>query len=101
MMTRNHRQESLCRAYVLAIAAQAGLTWSRPQEDYGIDLSLRHCAYWMSLKGYSPRTAIRTIRIAIPLTNVFSVEALLSLMERVREKERPMRFRSPWIDPQS
>jgi hypothetical protein len=41
MMTRAHRQEALCRAYVQAIAAGAGLLASRPEPDYGIDLSLR------------------------------------------------------------
>src|SRR5438876_1110445 len=41
MMTRNDRQEALCRAYVHAVAALAGVTTSRPENDYGIDLSLR------------------------------------------------------------
>jgi hypothetical protein len=41
MMTRAHRQEALCRAYVQAIAAQAGLLCSKPEPDYGIDLALR------------------------------------------------------------
>ena len=41
MMTRSHRQEALCRAYVQAIAAKAGLLSSRPEPDYGIDVSLR------------------------------------------------------------
>ena len=44
MITRQHRQELLCRAYVHAIAAQAGLLCSRPDPDYGIDLSLRKVA---------------------------------------------------------
>jgi hypothetical protein len=29
-MTREHRQEALSRAYVHAVAAQAGVLWSRP-----------------------------------------------------------------------
>ncbi len=41
MMTREHRQEALCRAYVRAIAAQAGWICSQPEQDYGIDLCLR------------------------------------------------------------
>jgi hypothetical protein len=40
VLTRNHRQEALCRAYVQAIAACCGMTTSTPQPDYGIDLSL-------------------------------------------------------------
>lgn len=41
MLTRNHRQEALSRAYVQAIVAQAGLSYSVPSIDYGIDLSIR------------------------------------------------------------
>jgi hypothetical protein len=40
-MTRNHRQEALCRAHVRAVAAQAGVLCSQPDPDYGVDLSLR------------------------------------------------------------
>jgi hypothetical protein len=40
-LTRNHRQEALCRAYVQAVAAQAGVATSSLSFDYGIDLSLR------------------------------------------------------------
>ena len=41
MTTQQHRQAALCRAYVHAAAAQAGLLCSKPDPDYGIDLSLR------------------------------------------------------------
>jgi hypothetical protein len=161
MMTRAHRQEALSRAYVQAVAAQAGLLWGKTDLDYGIDLSLRsvgiqanrrrdagvqidlqlrsttraavletevrydldvqtyndlrdencrcprllvvfimpaeedrwlsqtqeeltlrHCAYWLALKGYPSTTATSTLRIAIPLTNNFSVEAVTHLLQR-------------------
>ncbi len=168
MMTREHRQEALCRAYVQAVAAQAGVTWSKPDPDYGIDLSLRlvspvegrrrdvgaqidlqlksttraivsetevicdldvdtyndlrdvdrptflvlvlfvmpadealwlsqaseqlclrHCAYWISLRGLPPTTATSSIRITIPRTNIFSVEALTHLLRQARERKQP------------
>lgn len=42
MLTRNHRQEALSRAYVQAIAARCGLACSFAREfDYGIDATLR------------------------------------------------------------
>jgi len=166
LLTRSHQQEGLARAYVQAVASQAGLIWGRPEQDYGIDLSLRrvvvrenrrrdagvqldvqlksttraavtgahvtydleaeayhdlreadvpcprilivflmpaddtrwlsqtteqltlrHCAYWLSLKGQPPTTATRTVRIAIPLANVFSVEGVTGMMQRVRERK--------------
>jgi hypothetical protein len=37
------------------------------------------------LKGFLPTTATSTIRIRIPLANVFSVEAVTQLMHWVRE----------------
>jgi hypothetical protein len=39
-MTRNQRQEALSRAYVQAVAAQAGFSHTPRATDYGIDLSL-------------------------------------------------------------
>jgi hypothetical protein len=41
MLTRSHRQEALSRTYVRAIAAQAGVICSEPEQDYGIDMCLR------------------------------------------------------------
>jgi DNA primase len=49
-------------------------------------LTLRHCAYWMSLRGFPSTTATSTIRIPIPLANRFSVDAVQRLMQRVAER---------------
>lgn len=40
MLTKAHRQEALSRAYVQAVAACAGLSFSEPRPDYGVDLWL-------------------------------------------------------------
>jgi Domain of unknown function (DUF4365) len=40
LLTRNHRQEALSRAYVQAIAARCGMSVSTSYPDYGIDMSL-------------------------------------------------------------
>jgi hypothetical protein len=166
MMTRNHRQEALCRVYVRAIAAQAGVLCGQPDPDDGIDLllravevdsqrrrdaslqldlqlrsttrahltetavrydldvetyndlripgtcprilvvlvlpddeaewvrqspdelALRRCAYWLSLEGWTPSEATRSVRIEIPLANVFSAEAVGALMQQARERSR-------------
>ena len=40
-MTDEHRMEQLSRAYAQAVAAVCGCRWSRPEPDYGVDLSLR------------------------------------------------------------
>ena len=40
MMAPQHRQEALSLAYVTAVAARAGMTFSLPSHDYGTDLWL-------------------------------------------------------------
>ncbi len=166
MLTRNHRQEGLCRAYIQAIAARCGMSCSVPNPDYGIDLTLndveerggrrsesgykldvqaksatravltgadvrydlgvpsfevsrhpapgsprilvvlilpdeeaewtaqtedelllRHCAYWASLKGRNAVRNRRSVRVSIPRADVFSVDALLTIMRRIKAGE--------------
>lgn len=168
MLTRNHRQEALSRAYVQAIAARCGLMCSASREyDYGVDLTLhdiqrrepgywetgirldiqlkstvetnvkltddsvcydlevkayanlrdpvvkenrilvlvvlpaneslwtsqseehlmiRRCAYWLSLQGRPTTTNTRTVRLMIPRCNVFSVDGVNALMDRIRKE---------------
>jgi hypothetical protein len=166
-MTRQHRQDALARAYVHALAALAGVVWSRPQADYEIDLSLRsvelhegslddaswqidlqirsttlanvtssevnydldvemydklrrrggcprllvvyimpedesewleqslhqlclrHCAYWLSLEGAAPSSSSGKIRVFLSLTNVFSVEAIRTLLQQAKKRTPP------------
>lgn len=50
-------------------------------------LSLRYCAYWISLRG-RPRTRNRrSIRIRIPRNNVLSVHCIQNMIERARNGE--------------
>jgi Domain of unknown function (DUF4365) len=53
------------------------------------ELALRHCAYWLSLKGYPATESTRTVRVSIPLANVFSVAAAQSIMQRLSEGRDP------------
>jgi hypothetical protein len=168
VLTRNHRQEALSKAYVHAIAARCGLSSSFPEYDYGIDvtlrmiqrrekhfsdqgavldiqlkcttgasvsnthvtydlevkayidlcmpgvycprilvvmvlprdeslwldqteesLTLRSCAYWISLLGRKPTRAKKTIRIAIPRSQVFSVTALRAILDDLQRRRKP------------
>jgi hypothetical protein len=52
-------------------------------------LVLRRCAYWLSLKGRPATGNRRSVRLMIPRSNVFSVEALRGLMERIRTGGEP------------
>jgi hypothetical protein len=166
VLTRNHRQEALSRAYIQAVAGRCGLSCSFRDFDYGIDLTLhdlrrrgtrryesgfkldiqaksttasnattthvpydlavpnyedlrdpdagtprllvvlllpeeedewtaqtedamllRRAAYWLSLEGQPPTTARKTVRVALPRANLFSVVALQAIMSRIRNRE--------------
>ena len=55
--------------------------WFRiPTEE---SLVLRHCAYWLSLKDSPPTTNRETVRITLPRSNLFTVQALRDMMERI------------------
>jgi hypothetical protein len=68
---------------VLVMPNDEGQWLSQSHEE----LALRHCAYWLSLKGYPPTQSTTTVRVSIPLANVFSVAALQKIMERLRKGE--------------
>jgi hypothetical protein len=45
---------------------------------------LRHCAFWLSLKGWPPTTNTQTVRIALPRSNLFTVESLQPTFRTLR-----------------
>ena len=168
MLPRNLRQEFLCRAYVRAVAAQAGSICSQPEPDFGIDLCLRsvivennrrrdagvqvdlqlksttlaniradgvrydlevaayqalrdafcpcprllvvlvlpedesawleqspaelilrHAAYWLSLRGAPPSSATSSVRLSVPLANLFTPQAATEHLRRISERQQP------------
>ncbi len=58
--------------------------WIIQDED---GLTLRKCAYWMSLRGMPATPNVSTVRLAMPRANVFSAAALRELMDKVRAGE--------------
>jgi hypothetical protein len=42
VLAKNQRMESLCWAYIEAVAAQCGVSCYYPWDDYGIDMTLAH-----------------------------------------------------------
>jgi hypothetical protein len=68
---------------VLLMPVDEGLWISQSPEE----LLLRRGAYWASLEGCPSTGAAKTVRIKIPRSNVFSVESVLGLMVRLRERK--------------
>lgn len=74
------------RILVLMVIPEDESRWTSHSEE---QLSIRDCAYWLSLRGWPPTTNKRTVRVAIPRANVFSVEGVTGLMDRIREGGEP------------
>jgi hypothetical protein len=49
-------------------------------------LTLRRCAYWISLEGLPAKDASSSVRISVPRRNVLSAEALNRLFAELRSK---------------
>lgn len=47
------------------------------------ELCLKRCAYWISLKGAAPTDNKETVTISIARTNIFSTDALTTIMQRI------------------
>jgi hypothetical protein len=50
-------------------------------------LALLGCCYWLSLKGREAVTNTCTVRICIPRKNIFTVDQLQQIMNRIKEGE--------------
>jgi hypothetical protein len=72
------------RILVLLVMPEDEPAWTEQSEDH---LLIRKCAYWISLKGMTPTTNTATIRVPILRTNLFSVDALNQLVDKVRRRE--------------
>ena len=48
------------------------------------ELILRRRAYWLNLRGFEETESRATVTVRIPMTNVFDVDSLRSLMDQSR-----------------
>lgn len=58
--------------------------WLHQSED---ELCLRRCGYWISLAGEAPTQNQETVTVSIPRKNIFTVNTLKSLMQRIARGE--------------
>jgi hypothetical protein len=58
--------------------------WIEQTEEY---LLVRRAAYWIALMGRDPVSNTRKVRLALPRENLFTIDALQNLMQRVRNGE--------------
>jgi hypothetical protein len=60
--------------------------WLRQSEN---ELAMRHCGYWVSLRGKPDMTNETTVTVSVPRSNVLTVDALRELMRRIGEEDIP------------
>ena len=81
------REPSLIRSLlVVLVLPDDEALWLSQSSD---ELLVRHCAYWFSLRGAEPVTATSGVRINLPRSQVFSVEAVRAILARLRQGEEP------------
>jgi Domain of unknown function (DUF4365) len=71
------------RLIVVLIPEDVGEWLSQTEES----LCLKRCAYWLSLRGKASLNQQTTITVEIPRQNIFSPNALRTIMERIAAQE--------------
>ena len=51
------------------------------------ELTMRRCAYWMSLEGMSENPNVSTVTVHVPVSQMFDSEQLREMMDRVDRGE--------------
>ena len=74
------------RILVVLIMPQGFDDWVTQTDD---ELCLRHCAYWMSLRGLTGTTNQHTVTVHVPLVNMFDSGQLTGMMQRTERMGAP------------
>lgn len=74
------------RILVVVLVPDALEDWLVHSEE---QLLVRHCAYWMSLRGMEDRNNVANVTVHVPRNNQFTVDAVREIMNRVGRGELP------------
>lgn len=74
------------RILVVVIIPENLTDWLKESEE---ELCLRHCGYWVSLRGMPPTTNTTNVTVTIPRINQFTVAALQSIVLRISQGVKP------------
>lgn len=86
----NHRR--LCQEFstprilVVVLVPSTLSDWITHSED---ELIMRHCGYWLSLRGQTPTTNIDNHTVYLPRVQRFDPANLSSIMQRINEGGQP------------
>jgi len=68
------------RILVVVLVPENLADWLVHSED---ELSMRHCGYWVSLRGQLETSNATTVTVELPRSNQFTVEAVVSMFQRI------------------
>ena len=71
------------RILIVLIIPQKTQDWVNQTDD---ELCLRHCAYWMSLKGQPTSPNTSSVTVHVPMVNVLSSDQLVDMMQRTERR---------------
>jgi hypothetical protein len=74
------------RILVVVLVPRDTMEWLRHSED---ELALRHCGYWVSLRGQPAVQNRETITSYLPRLQQFTADALKGIMQRISDGEVP------------
>ncbi|OUL23057.1 hypothetical protein BV378_24595 [Nostoc sp. RF31YmG] len=69
---------------VVVLVPDSKEDWLQQSET---ELCLKRCAYWVSIRGQPQTENQTTVTVYLPRQNIFSVEALIALMQRIANGE--------------
>jgi len=68
------------RILVVVLVPENLADWLVQSED---ELLMRHCGYWVSLRGLPETPNTTTVTVELPRSNQFTVEAVVSMFQRI------------------
>ena len=80
------REVSTSRILVVIFVPSTLTNWLTHSEE---ELILRHCGYWLSLRGETPTSNKKNQTVYLPRTQRFDPTALQSMMQRIDAGEQP------------
>lgn len=81
-----HTDYSVPRILVVVFVPEQAADWTTHTEQ---ELAMRYCAYWVSLRGLPPSTNQHTTTVHLPRKNLFNVQGLEAIMNRIGRGEMP------------
>ncbi|HAA30403.1 MAG TPA: hypothetical protein DCE56_25340 [Cyanobacteria bacterium UBA8553] len=76
-----YEEHSVPRILVLVVVPDNSDEWLYQSQA---KLCLKHCGYWISLRGQPATQNQETVTVYLPRKNMFTVDALKSMMQRIK-----------------